>query len=36
MRNKIYKLLIENNYKRVCERISYFDDWYVKADPEDS
>lgn len=29
-RKKIYNLLIKNNYKRVCQNISQFDDWYIK------
>ena len=31
-REKIYRLLINNNYKRVMEDFSDFDDWYIKSD----
>jgi hypothetical protein len=30
IREKIYKILIKNNYKRVFKYISYMDDWYIK------
>ena len=30
VREKIYKILIKNNYKRVFKYISYMDDWYIK------
>ena len=29
-REKIYNLLIDNNYTRVQEKFSKFDDWYIK------
>ena len=29
-RDRIYKLLKKNNYKRVFKNISYMDDWYIK------
>tara|TARA_B110000503_G_scaffold134315_1_gene213114 strand:- start:405 stop:1091 length:687 start_codon:yes stop_codon:yes gene_type:complete len=28
-REQIYNFLIKKNYKRVCAKISYMDDWYV-------
>ena len=31
-RNKIYNLLTKNNYLRVIEEISCWDDWYVNKD----
>ena len=29
-RNKIYKLMCKNGYKRVYKFFSYMDDWYIK------
>ena len=31
-RAKIFKIMTENNYKRVFETLSHWDDWYVKKD----
>jgi len=31
-RKLIYKLLLENGYKRYHENISYYDDWYILVD----
>ena len=28
-REKIYEIMIKNNYKRVFKNISYMDDWYL-------
>jgi hypothetical protein len=30
IREKIYKILIKNNYQRMFKYISYMDDWYIK------
>ena len=34
VREKIYDLLVSNGYKRVFERLSKFDDWYIRAAPQ--
>ena len=31
-RDKIYDLLIKNNYVRVFDNLSHWDDWYIKKD----
>ena len=31
-RDKIFKIMTENDYKRVFETLSHWDDWYVKKD----
>lgn len=31
-RERIYKILIKNSYKRVFKYISYMDDWYIKKE----
>ena len=31
-RDKIFKIMTENDYKRVFESLSHWDDWYVKKD----
>ena len=31
-RDKILKIMTENNYKRVFENLSHWDDWYVRKD----
>jgi FkbM family methyltransferase len=30
-RQKVFELLTKNGYRRCCEELSQFDDWYVKA-----
>jgi len=31
-RSKIFKVMNKNNYKRVFQKFSYMDDWYIKKD----
>ena len=31
-RDKIFKIMTENDYKRVFENLSHWDDWYVRKD----
>ena len=31
-REKIFKIMTENDYKRVFENLSHWDDWYVRKD----
>jgi hypothetical protein len=30
MRNNIFELMLDNNYVRVFQKISQWDDWYIK------
>ncbi len=32
MRENIFELMVKNGYVRKFENLSYFDDWYVRAD----
>ena len=31
-RDKIFKIMTKNDYKRVFENLSHWDDWYVRKD----